>query len=79
MSKGAIVVGKTRLSSPTSEEDATEAVDYSAPFSPRRDGYQSPAGSRRGSAAAIGSYVWLDVATGTDSEHSIANGHHGFC
>jgi Amidase len=56
VSKGAIVVGKTRLNSLISKEDPTEAVDYSAPFNPRGDGYQSPTGSSSGSAAAIASY-----------------------
>jgi hypothetical protein len=62
--RGAIVVGKTRLTSLISKEDPTEAVDYSAPFNARGDGYQSP--------AAIGSYSWLDVAIGTDSEYQVS-------
>jgi Asp-tRNA(Asn)/Glu-tRNA(Gln) amidotransferase A subunit family amidase len=65
--RGAAVVGKTKLNSLISKEDPTEAVDYSAPFNPRADGYQSPAGSSSGSAAAIAAYYWLDVAIGTDS------------
>lgn len=73
------MVDKTRLSSLISKEHPTEAVDYSAPSHPRGDGYQSPAGSSSDSAAAIGSYDWLDVAIGTDSEYSIADGHYGFC
>lgn len=68
MANGASVVGKTKLNSLISKEDPTEAVDFSAPFNPRGDGYQSPAGSSSGSAAAIASYDWLDVAIGTDSE-----------
>lgn len=68
IANGASVVGKTKLSSLISKEDPTEAVDFSAPFNPRGDGYQSPAGSSSGSGAAVASYDWLDVAIGTDSE-----------
>ena len=75
IAKGAIVLGKTRLNSLISREDPTEAVDYPAPFNPRGDGYQSPAGSSSGSAAAIASYDWLDVAIGTDSESCIMVKH----
>lgn len=66
---GAEVVAKTKLSSLISKEDPTEAVDFSAPFNPRGDGYQSPSGSSSGSAAAVASYDWLDAAIGTDSEY----------
>ena len=65
---GAIVVGKTHLSSFALREEPTECVDYQAPFNPRADGYQSPAGSSSGSGAAIASYDWLDYTFGTDSK-----------
>lgn len=45
-----------------------EYIDYQAPWNPRADGYQSPGGSSSGSAAAIASYDWLDIAIGADSE-----------
>lgn len=64
---GSLIIGSTKLCSLISKEDPTEAVDYSAPFNARADGYQSPNGSSSGSAAAIGAYDWLDVAIGTDS------------
>ena len=76
--KGAIVLGKTRMNSLISKEDPTEAVDYQAPFNPRGDGCHSPAGSSSGSAAAIASYDWLDVAIGTDSESCIIINHSCF-
>lgn len=49
------------------KEEPTEATDYHAPFNPRADGYQSPAGSSSGSAAAVATYDWLDFAIGTDT------------
>ncbi len=67
---GAEIVGKNKLSSFAAREAPTESVDYQAPFNPRGDGYQYPAGSSSGSAAAVASYDWLDFAIGTDSEFS---------
>ncbi len=64
---GAEIVGKSKLSSFAAREEPTECVDYQAPFNPRGDGYQSPAGSSSGSAAAVASYDWLDFAIWTDS------------
>jgi len=64
---GAEIVGKTKLSSFAAREEPTECVDYPAPFNPRGDGYQSPAGSSSGSAVALASYDWLDFAIGSDS------------
>jgi Asp-tRNA(Asn)/Glu-tRNA(Gln) amidotransferase A subunit family amidase len=72
LSLGAIVVGKTHLSSFAWREEPTECVDYPAPFNPRGDGYQSPAGSSSGSGAAIASYEWLDFTLGTDSKSNSA-------
>ncbi len=65
---GAVMVGSTKSSSMISREDPVEAVDFQAPFNPRGDGYQSPAGSSSGSAAAIASYDWLDFTIGSDSK-----------
>lgn len=50
-------------------EESLEAADFRAPFNPRGDGYQSPAGSNSGSAAAVAS-DWLDCAIGTDTSGS---------
>lgn len=66
--KGACLVGKVHLSILAMREDPTQCVDFQAPFNPRADGYQSPAGSSSGSGAAIASYDWLDIAIGTDSK-----------
>ena len=63
---GAVMVGTTKCSSIISREDPIEAVDFQAPFNTRGDGYQSPAGSSSGSAAAIASYEWLDFTSGSD-------------
>lgn len=65
---GAVLVGTTKLSSFAGTEEPVECIDYQAPWNPRGDGYQSPAGSSSGSGAAIASYDWLDVAIGSDSE-----------
>jgi Asp-tRNA(Asn)/Glu-tRNA(Gln) amidotransferase A subunit family amidase len=70
VAQGAQVLGVTKLSSMISREEPTEAVDYPAPFNPRGDGYQSPAGSSSGSAVAVASYDWLDLAIGTDTSGS---------
>jgi Asp-tRNA(Asn)/Glu-tRNA(Gln) amidotransferase A subunit family amidase len=72
---GAQIVGKTHLSSFALREEPTECVDYQAPFNPRADGYQSPAGSSSGSGAAIASYDWLDFTLGTDSKSSPRRRH----
>lgn len=65
---GCIVVGKTKLSSFAGTEVPPKGpIDYSAPFSPRADLYQSPAGSSMGAACAISGYEWLDVSLATDS------------
>lgn len=65
---GAIIVGTTKLASFAASEEPLECVDFQAPWNPRADGYQSPAGSSSGSGAAIASYPWLDIATGSDSK-----------
>jgi len=75
LSLGAIVVGKTHLSSFAWKEEPTECVEYLAPFNPRGDGYQSPAGSSSGSGAAIASYDWLDFTLGTDSKSKHSSPH----
>lgn len=61
------VLGTRKISPMILREEPTEAIDYHAPFNPRADGYQSPAGSSSGSAAATAAYEWLDftIAEGT--------------
>ncbi|MCJ1372983.1 hypothetical protein MMC20_004209, partial [Loxospora ochrophaea] len=76
---GAQILGMTKLSSLISREEPTEGIDYQIPFNPRGDGYQSPAGSSNGSAAAVAAYDWLDFSLGTDTSGSgrrpaLANG-----
>ncbi|KAL9631985.1 MAG: hypothetical protein Q9164_005592 [Protoblastenia rupestris] len=65
---GANIVGTTKLASFAATEEPIECVDFQAPWNPRADGYQSPAGSSSGSGAAIASYDWLDIAIGSDSK-----------
>ena len=67
---GAQVVGLTELSSMIGKEELTEATDFYAPLKPRRDGYQSTAGSSSGSAVAVAAYSWPDFAIGTDTTGS---------
>lgn len=66
--EGAVVVGTTKLASFAATEEPVECIDWQAPFNPRADRYQSPAGSSSGSGAAIAAYEWLDIAIGSDSE-----------
>jgi Asp-tRNA(Asn)/Glu-tRNA(Gln) amidotransferase A subunit family amidase len=65
---GAKIIGTTKLASFAATEEPVECIDYQAPWNPRGDGYQSPAGSSSGSAAAIASYDWLDISIGSDSK-----------
>ncbi|KAF4539975.1 Tetratricopeptide repeat domain-containing protein [Lasiodiplodia theobromae] len=65
--RGATVLGKTRLSSFAATEEPLECIDWPAPWNPRADGYQSPAGSSSGSGAAVAAYEWLDAAVGSDN------------
>lgn len=66
---GAVIVGKSKMSAFASSEEPTDQwVDFHAPFNPRGDGYQTPAGSSNGAAAALSGYPWLDFSLGTDSK-----------
>lgn len=65
---GAHIVGTVKMAAFAATEEPIECVDYQAPWNPRGDGYQSPAGSSSGSGAAVASYDWLDIAIGSDSE-----------
>lgn len=71
ISKGAWILGKTKLSTFLSREEASEAVDFPTAWNPRGDGYQGPGGSSSGSAAAVAAYEWLDIGIGTDSKLSL--------
>lgn len=68
LDRGAIIVGKTKLTSFGTWEEPTESIDYLAPWNPRADGYLSAGGSSNGSGVAIAAYKWLDIAIGSDSE-----------
>lgn len=68
--QGHHIVGVTKLSSMIAREEPMDAVDFQTAFNPRGDGYQSPAGSSSGSAAAVAAYDWLDCAIGTDTSGS---------
>ena len=67
---GSHILGLTKLSTMIGREEPMDAVDYLTPFNPRADGYQSPAGSSSGSAAAVAAYDWVDCAIGTDTSGS---------
>lgn len=69
---GAVVVGKMKTSQFANGELATaDWVDYHSPFNPRGDGYQDPSSSSSGPGAGEGSYLWLDIALGSDTGGSI--------
>ncbi|KAL8939594.1 MAG: hypothetical protein Q9216_003274 [Gyalolechia sp. 2 TL-2023] len=68
--RGACIVGTTKLASFAATEEPLECIDYQAPWNPRADGHQSPAGSSSGSGAAIAAYPWLDIAIGSDTSGS---------
>ena len=61
-------MGTIKLASFAATEEPIEGVDFQAPWNPRADGYQSPAGSSSGSGAATASYDWVDIAIGSDSK-----------
>uniref|UniRef100_A0A8H7N2M7 Amidase domain-containing protein n=1 Tax=Bionectria ochroleuca TaxID=29856 RepID=A0A8H7N2M7_BIOOC len=73
---GAIIVGKHKLQALIVREEPVEAVEFTDPFNPRCDGYQVPSGSSSGSAAAIGSYDWLDLSLGSDTNGSVRKPAH---
>ncbi|KAF4554650.1 Amidase-like protein 1 [Elsinoe fawcettii] len=68
---GAKIVGKTHMSGLTMLEHPTQSGDYQAPFNPRGDGRLIPSGSSSGSACAVSSYEWIDLAIGSDTTGSI--------
>ncbi|KAH6888439.1 amidase signature domain-containing protein [Thelonectria olida] len=69
---GAVIVGKVKTAQFAAGEVPTaNYVDQLAPFNPRGDGYQSPSSSSCGTGAALASYDWLDLGTGTDTTGSL--------
>ncbi|KAJ8129848.1 hypothetical protein O1611_g3785 [Lasiodiplodia mahajangana] len=69
---GAVFVGKTKMSTFASVEEATDQfIDFHAPFNPRADGYQNPSGSTLGGGTGLAAYDWLDYSVGTDTTGSI--------
>lgn len=73
LEKGAVVVGKTKLSAfAGSEVPPAQCIDYFPPWNARGDGYQGPSGSSSGAASAAGGYDWLDHSIGTDSKRPIS-------
>ncbi|PNS15800.1 hypothetical protein CAC42_4252 [Sphaceloma murrayae] len=70
---GAVLVAKTKLNAMIIREETMECVEYTAPFNPRADGYQTCSGSSSGSCAALAGYEWLDAAIGSDSQNSRTN------
>lgn len=68
---GAIIVGKTKLSSFAGTEVPPRGpIDYFAPFNPRADGYQGPQGSSSGAGASAAGYAWIDASICTDTTGS---------
>jgi hypothetical protein len=66
-SLGAVVVGKTKMTSFASSEEPTDQwIDFHCPINPRGDTYQSPSGSSSGAAASLAGYPWLDVSVAGD-------------
>jgi Asp-tRNA(Asn)/Glu-tRNA(Gln) amidotransferase A subunit family amidase len=65
---GAVVLGKLKLTQYGAWEEPVESIDYQAPWNPRADGFQSPAGSSSGPACALAAYEWLDITLGSDSK-----------
>ena len=64
---GGHVIGTTKLAAFAATEEPLECIDFQAPWNPRADGHQSPAGSSSGSGVAVAAYEWVDVAIGSDS------------
>ncbi|KAF2205659.1 amidase signature enzyme [Delitschia confertaspora ATCC 74209] len=70
ITQGATIVGTTKLASFAATEEPLECIDWPAPWNPRADGYQSPAGSSSGSGVACAAYDWIDIAIGSDTSGS---------
>ena len=65
---GVSIIGKTKICAFAQWEEPTEAIEYTSPWSPRADGFQSSGGSSNGSGAAVAAYEWMDITIGSDSK-----------
>ena len=65
---GVSIIGKTKLCAFAQWEEPTEAIEYTSPWNPRADGFQSSGGSSNGSGAAVAAYEWVDITIGSDSK-----------
>ena len=70
---GVSIIGKTKLCAFAQWEEPTEAIEYTSPWSPRADGFQSSGGSSNGSGAAVAAYEWMDITIGSDSKTKPVN------
>lgn len=70
---GASIIGKTKLCAFAHWEEPTEAIEYTSPWNPRADGFQSSGGSSNGSGAAVAAYEWVDITIGSDSKPILVN------
>jgi len=67
ISLGAVIVGKTKMTSFASSEEPTDQyIDFHCPVNPRGDGYQSASGSSSGAATSLADYPWLDYSVAGD-------------
>ena len=71
LNAGAVLVGKTKTTQFAEGQVPSQWLDYTAPFNPRGDSYQSPSSSSAGSAAAAAAYPWLDFTIATDTGGSV--------
>lgn len=67
VSKGAVIVGKTKVSQFASSRDF---IDGSPPLNPKGDSYQKPGSTDAGAGAAMGAYHWLAYAVGQDGTYN---------
>ncbi|CAH0018141.1 unnamed protein product [Clonostachys rhizophaga] len=69
---GAVIVGKTKMTSFASPEEATDQwIDFHCPVNPRGDRYQSPSSSSTGAGTSLAGYSWLDFSVAGDSAGSV--------
>ncbi|KAF2762286.1 amidase signature enzyme [Pseudovirgaria hyperparasitica] len=68
---GAVIVGKTKLSSFASSEKPCDWWEFQCPFNARGDGQLNPGQSTTGGATAAGGYDWLDISIGSDTFGSV--------
>ncbi|KAK3382131.1 amidase signature domain-containing protein [Lasiosphaeria ovina] len=72
LSRGAVVIGKTKMGAFDGFEAPLEkTIDYCPPYNPRGDGYQNSSGSSAGAGSAVAAYSWVDISLGTDTTGNI--------